>query len=462
MSKLRFDGFDLLLVLGLLGLFLLLAASSLRPAKFGDQLIHTDAKRLAAVFRGAASWREATFTLAPGPVLYYAIPYAAVRPGSPDEAYWRAGFVFTIFAMAAALLILRRAGALAGGEAAGRAAAAMALLLPFAVYYSYGNSAEPLSYIGACVLGYGWARNRSGHAAGARGRWPTVPVMCAGLLLLLLARPTAILVIPLMLASAFVLWRFRATMESRREAVNISYAALAAALVVAGVSLGVAALPRNRIVSSQHDNFYQTVFQGCFQFRKEPFDWRHWTKDVRVGSVDYADWLRTREALLAQAASTGVPYWRLRPAWVLGDFEQHPVLHLRMSAIRLLALHVWRVNSLLPADFRFAGMGGRFWFYAFHLVVNGANCLLLGICLRFFWRNRQNLATLWMLWAPWLALAVFHSMLYVEARYLFASLPGLYLAAALALSPARAESAARRQAAGNAEAVECGRPLTSA
>ena len=88
----------------------------------------------------------------------------------------------------------------------------------------------------------------------------------------------------------------------------------------------------------------------------------------------------------------------------------------------------------------FAGISGAFWFAAFHMVVNAAYWLLMGLSLVYFWRERQHLAALWMLWAPWLALVAFHSMIYVEARYLFAALPGMYLAAALALSGARTEA----------------------
>src|SRR5205807_4834394 len=116
------------------------------------------------------------------------------------------------------------------------------------------------------------------------------------------------------------LWRSTAMSQewgadSRRQALNIARAAVASTLVLAGISVLISALPRNRVVSSQHDNFYQTVFQGCFQFRREPFDWRHWTKEVRTDSVDHADWLQTRETLRKQSPWTGLRYRRPMPGW---------------------------------------------------------------------------------------------------------------------------------------------------
>src|SRR5260370_39747753 len=76
--------------------------------KFGDGFFHREAKTLARVIRGVEPWQAFSMSRAPGPVLYYAIPYLVVPPGSSNDRYWQAGFLWTIGRMLGAPRLIRR------------------------------------------------------------------------------------------------------------------------------------------------------------------------------------------------------------------------------------------------------------------------------------------------------------------------------------------------------------------
>src|ERR1700730_14519753 len=82
------DKFDAAMVVLLLATFIGVAILPFAPKKLGDLVFHREAKVLALAVRGAAPWGEVHIARAPVPVLYYAIPYAVVSPGSDDDTYW--------------------------------------------------------------------------------------------------------------------------------------------------------------------------------------------------------------------------------------------------------------------------------------------------------------------------------------------------------------------------------------
>ena len=84
--------------------------------------------------------------------MYYALPYLFVSPESPKEVYWRSAVAWNAFWMLIAILLIRRTGNLLGRSLAGKMAAGLSLILPFATYYSFGIASETPAYVAAVVV----------------------------------------------------------------------------------------------------------------------------------------------------------------------------------------------------------------------------------------------------------------------------------------------------------------------
>ena len=211
------DGFDVLAVVLLLATFAGVAILPFAPKKFGDLVIHREAKALALAVRGAGPWREVRIARAPFPVLYYAIPYMAVPSGADDDAYWRAAFIWTVIWMSISIVLVRRSGEYLGGPAVGKTAALLTLLSPFSVYYSYGILAETPAYLGVVLFTYAYLRWKSRGRELSKSRWD-IFFFSLGLLIFVLSRPNSVLLLLLaVLIGAVRLWRGSSGAESRSQ-----------------------------------------------------------------------------------------------------------------------------------------------------------------------------------------------------------------------------------------------------
>jgi hypothetical protein len=430
-SRAGLDGFDALLAVLLLASYVAVAKLPFAPKKFGDLDFHLSAKAISLWIHGAGPWSAVEVSKAPGPVLYYAVPYGVMPLGSSDDAYWTAALVWTVVWMTLALLLTRRACALLGGARAGRLGALLTLLSPFGVYYSYGIGAEAPAFVCSSLFTYGWCRWWIRERDRSPWRSSAWWLSWLGALGLILCRPNAILLLALGALSAW--WALRRQEKGARPALRFTAATvLATAATLAAVSASIVMLlPQGW----QEGNLSHVILQGRYQFRQEPFDWRFWSKATRQGSVDHAQWQSTQDGLRALAEQRGVRPERVEWPWIAQDLRQHPWLTLRMSGVRLLALNVALVNSRGPAAFRLGPVDGRVVYVAFHVLVNGVNLGVLALAVVYLGRERGQRFVLWPLWAPWLALLFFHVATYAEPRYLFPGRPGLVVMAS-ALLPA--------------------------
>jgi len=394
---------------------------------------HPPAKALAAAIRGAGSWQGVHVSEFPFPVLYYAIPYLAVPPGSPDRTYWAAALIWMAAWVSACVLLLRRTAEHIGGPLAGKLAAALTLAPPFVVYYSFGVAAEVPAWVGATLLAYGWVR----CAVDGQGDGLTRGGLVAGLAgstILILSRPNVVLIVALAAGAAIVL-RTRPDVQSRRQ---MRFAA-ACATAMAAVVLGGFALTRHPgrspSATPQGSELAHVVFHGRFQYRWEPWDWRFWGRETRHGSKDYAAWSRQLAYLERVSAQRGVDLGQLEWQWALNDVRHHPALALRSGLVRLLALQVALVNSRPPDAFHVGPVGGRVIYIAFHVFLNALSLLALSLAIWAVVSKPLRLAQWWPLWAPWAALTLFHALIYAEPRYLLPGRPGITVLAGVALAP---------------------------
>jgi hypothetical protein len=428
------DRFDVIAVLMLLALYLAVAISPIAPKKFGDGDFHTEAKTLALAIQGAAPSTDVSITHAPAPVVYYLIPYLAVPPGSDDNTYWLAAVIWTIGWMVLSLLLIRRTGEMIGGALMGKLAAGFVILAPFGVYYSYGILAEVPAYIGAVLLVYGWAswRTLSHKPSPFRGKsW----LVWIGLALFVLSRPDALVLLPLALVAAAILWWTRSP-ESRRDAKLTTVSIIIAGFLVAMSSVIVTLLPVRAGSRPQTDTLSHVALQGRFQYRTEPWDWREWSRANRQGSADHTQWANKRAEFKRESEETGIPVSKIQWKWILNDIWAHPIITVQMSLIRLLTVNLSFVNSRKSEAFRIGPLSGRFVYVGFHLLVNLLNVIIVAASLWFLFTRPRELAFYWVLWGPWLALLIFRTLTYGEPRHLYAGRPGLVIMAAIVLEPA--------------------------
>ncbi|MFN0124147.1 MAG: hypothetical protein ACKV2V_26910 [Blastocatellia bacterium] len=417
------DRYDILLVACLLLAFGLMAVMPFAPHKYGDIDFHLDARTLTAAMRGSAPWSDVVITRAPGPVLYYLIPYLVITPGSNDNTFWLSSFVWTMFWMSLSLLLIRRAGTYLGGPRTGLIAAGLILLSPFSVYYSYGILAEPAAFVGISVFVFGWARwQQTGQAM--TGWWPRMWTGWAGLALFLLSRPNAVLVAGLAALAGIWLWR-----RARRREAMLALAFVMFSVCVLGLSGFLLSLQRGEKRGMQRELLALVLVQGRYQFRTETWDWRYWHKSNRADSRDFQDWENKLIALDNQAREAGRYPPDLITEWVRQDALAHPWLTLKMAAVRLITINLTFVNSLRADNFRLGPLRGSWLYYLLHAIINATNLVtLLSAILYFPWRRD---AALWPLWSVWLGLIVFHALVYAEPRYMFPTQPVLAIAAAM-------------------------------
>lgn len=426
------DGFDLAVLAAVIVSFAVVYFLPFSASQFGDRIFHLEAKAISLAVHGAGPWSGVSIIRAPGPTLYYAVPYLLVPAGSSDGAYWFAGFLWTFVWMVVSVLLIRRAGNSMANPFAGKLAAALMVLSPFGVYYSYGISAEPPAYLGSVLFAYGWAKWRALEMSDpGPTRHRAAMVSWIGLCLLLLSRPNAS---PLLVIAAFAAWKlWKAEWKGSRREVTFTVGGILVAGVVLTVAVGSARLLAH---SRQEGNLIDVILQGRFQYRTEPWDWRFWAKAQRQGSKDHLAYLVEQARLRKIATDTGQSFTELEWRWIRDDVVAHPGVTLQMSAVRVLALNVALVGSRGPEAFRVGPVGGRLLYWLFHAVVNAVSLGILAAAIAFLVKRRQQLASYWPLWGPWLALFLFHVITYAEPRYLFPGRPGLTLMAAAAIEPA--------------------------
>jgi hypothetical protein len=328
--------------------------------------------------------------------------------------------------MIVATLLLRRAGEVLAGPLAGKLAASLSLVAPFIVYYSCGVSAEPPTYLGAVIFAYGWAKRRASSSAG-RYTW----ISLGGLILLVLSRPNVALLSGLLLAVAAGLW-WKGTAFDLREAKFAILCAFVAAGSLLTASELLALLPKKLGTSQQQKNFSDVMFFGSFQCRTELFDWRFWGKKTKTGSADYEHWSSEHDRLIEESKS-GPTLPSLELNWAVDDIIHHPLLRIRMTAVRLLMLNVAILNSERVEPFGAKPLSGKLLFIAAHILVNAIGFLPLIGALLFLVRSRDQLLLYWALWTPWLTLLLFHAFVYAEPRYMLSSRPLLSLMASVAV-----------------------------
>jgi len=433
---LGFDLWDLVTLLSLLACFLLVAKLPFAAQALGDMDFHIEAKTLSAALKGEENWTNVAMTNAPGPVLYYAFPYLFVKQGSSDRDYWRAAVVWTALWMGVSLLLLRRAAARVGGAAAGILAVLITLFNPFNIYYAFGVNAENPAYVGAVLMiaAWFWASEKEERS------WSGVLGLSLGTVVFILSRPNGALILPLMALTAIVLAR-----RGNRDGILLGRSVFVVVCLLAVMAFMVNQLPGRPKTARQGSYLAYVLFHGSFQYRTETWDWRFWGNSYRSDSFDYITWREELASLKLRSQKEGVPLASLQYRWVKDDFLKHPLVRLKMAAVRVLSLQVALVNSVKSQAFKLGPWHGPTAYWSFHIAINAINILVLGCAVGFAFRQHEALWSVWPLWVPFIALLAFHALFYAETRYLLPARPGLVvMAAAMAAGALKLRTAGRK------------------
>lgn len=413
--------FSIILIIISLVSYSVLLIMPVKAKQFGDGDFHEETKIFAAFVWGNAAYDELSITKAPGPILYYLIPYTVAGPHPTDTTLWKVSLAWTALLVTITLVALVKVIGNSFGQRVALIFSLSIFVLPLHVYYSMGVLAESLAFLGVCwvIIGYLSASTVGFNAS-----------FILGIVALVLARPNAGLVIPLLLVIAtFLYWR-----KKDDVAKKILSAVVWAVVLIALVMVGVKSLLNKRATLKQEEYLSFVMHLGRFQFRTEPFDWRFWDNKTRADSKDYQAWRASTNQLNKIVKNNSLPYAKVYYDWVFKDMFSHPVVVSKQFFIRLLFGNTLQVSSRPAAEFGIMGIRGNAVYWIVHIALNLLNYAIVFFAVLLFINDRQNFYQFWPLVSVILALWIFHGIIYMEQRYLFPVRPILLLFAALGIT----------------------------
>lgn len=407
-------------IVGILSLviYITILMLPLRAKQFGDGDFHIETKTIALFLHGVSSYSDLSITKAPGPVIFYLMPYFLAGSQPSDSDLWIAGVMWSALIMSGVLILLVRAIKEKYGVFPAVYFVVFLSILPIHLYYSLGILAEGPAFIGVLLILLAFIRND--------GRY-FYSLIIGGLTLLILSRPNAGLSIGLLSVCTLYFW------WKKRDRLSYFWASLIVGCIVLGVSGFVKTLPNKRESLKQAEYLSYVMHIGRFQFRTESFDWRFWDNDIRPDSKDYKDWVNSGKQLENEISESGQTFNSVYYKWILGDIIDHPLITLKQFGIRILFGNTLQISSLNEKRFAIAGLSGNFVYWVIHSVINLINLAFFLLATRFitkigrfreFWPLLMIVAALW----------IFHGVVYMEQRYLFPVRPIILFLAALSVS----------------------------
>ena len=416
LKKIKIDKADIVLSIVTLLIFTLFVFSPVKPKKFADKNFHRETKNWVNIIFTDDSWNSFYIKKAPGPDIYYLIPYALIGPSGSKQHYWFAGIAWNGIFMVLAVLLVKRIASLLFDYKVGVFSGILMLIFPIHIYYALGINGESMVYVSFILLLYGgikWSRTAD-KPLNSTGWW----CFLLGSLLLMSARLNFVVIIPVILLFLLITIRKKNSVDLRKGLL-IYCLLLGLFMIATRVSLN--NLPGNK-GKDYHNNYGAYVLHmGRFQFREEPWDWRFWEGDIRGDSRDYINWKKSKETLFGQINDTGGRQLHsIYNSWVINDYISHPLMALRQFIVKTVYGNVFIVNSFQPQNFRFGPLRNITGYFIFHFLVNSVNLLLIIGFIGFIWKNRKFMMNdYWLIPVLFLTFVGFYSLTYMEPRYLF-------------------------------------------
>lgn len=393
---------------------------------FGDDTFHVEAKNMAHYIKGSVGSDKVTVTKAPGPVIFYTLPYLVAPSDATDNQLWVYAAVFTFIIVTISLLLVFRIGSNLFSKEVGLLAVLLFFVFPIHCYYSLGILAEIPAFFSLAVALYGWSvafldpNKKRGWILLVFGIW-----------FLILNRPNTMLVLGLgLLIVGYSFFRNKEFFKAYGKKMTFS-------LCVVGL-LGLGTLQLAKMItgtSSSEDQaglLYYVAHQGRFQFREEPTDLRFWESDIRPDSKDYQNWGKSATELATVISETRKSRNQVYREFLINDALEHPFWFTRQFLVKCLYGHVYFINSVKPENFKLGPIHGAAAYWFVIVVINCVNILLIIGAFLFLFK-KKNLINYWIFWAVIVALLIFHGLTYMEPRYMFPSRVALYLMSAAGL-----------------------------
>ncbi len=398
-----------------LSLFGVILFFPVKAKVLGDLDFHIEAKTIAAYFHGQTNYNEISITKAPGPVLYYTIPYFLAGENPELARLINFARVWTCVLSTIFLLWLYKVLIRNVSVKIANLFTLFVIIIPLHVYYSLGILAEAPAFLSILLVIIGFLEFQI-----KRGFW----IFISGLILLVLSRPNSILCLPIIFSIAFYYRYFKKNPVSRRYLLASIYAGL----VIIFITAIVKTLPNERQTLNQETYLAYVIHIGRFQFRTEEFDWRFWDGNNRPDSRDYQNYIKSVHELESKLDDGKVSKSRIYYEWILKDLIYHPFTAIKQFFIRIIFGNTLRINSISTDSFSILGINGKSVYYTFTIVLNIINYLIISMALYFSVR-KSSWEKNWPLIAIILAIWIFNGIVYIEQRYLFPTRPIIYFLA---------------------------------
>lgn len=378
---------------------------SAKPKSLGDDTFHLEAKAIAGFIKGFRSFEDVQLTKAPGPSLFYSVPYILVAADSEDAKFWFSAFIWNlilVFLCTSLVLVTIF-------KHINRLVSWVTLLLLFAIplhlYYSFGVLAEPLAFSGICIFLAGSIP----LVKSEKFKIINVLFIVMGLIMFLTARPNGVLVFVLFpLFLLILLYIFKVPLLKMKGFILGFILALFGIILL---SFTVKSLPGNQKQELQENYLLFVMHHGRFQYRTEYFDWRFWDSDTRMDSKDYQNWIKSVVELGKKADQEGRTLNNIYAEWLIKDAQKNPGNIVIQAIIRLFSGNYLQVNSVEVGKQSLLGLA----FFLVNLLNILINMLAVFGFIQLFKKNRQWLFII----VPVIALLAFHMFIYMEQRYLY-------------------------------------------
>jgi hypothetical protein len=398
--------------------------SNTKPKPFGDDTFHVEAKIFANEILGDKVLTNEIFTKAPGPVIYYGIIYSLGNNRNWTDAnyYFTAVFWNFLWLFVSVFMIQKLVNYFIDSSFYVSTILAF-VLVPVTFYYAQSVTAEPLAFLMVTLFLYSLITFF--ETSNAWLKWLSFILHIFSIIGFVMARPNGILIIPVELLFIFILIR----LDNNRR---FNYYILVGALIISFFTFFlitnqlISNQGRNKLVntlekSSQNSYFYHVALHGRFQFRNEPLDWRFWDNSTRIGSLDYANYVVITDSLNNAAFDTNDN--TLVKRWIIKDIIANKFIFIRQVLVRFVVGNLLIVNSKSVNKFKGGSFHCKFVYYFIHIVLNIFNLFFLISLFIFFMRFFTNRKYLLILLSPYISLIIFHSLIYMEQRYLFPARP---------------------------------------
>ncbi len=391
-------------------LLYILINSPLKTRKFGDGDFHTETKIIAQFIWGETEYDKISVTKAPGPVLYYLLPYVISGKNSDENTNWSYSMIWNAICLSIAIFLLADSAIrLTSNNLAGIITVVITFIIPQHLYYSSGILAESGAFIGCSGVLNGFTRIfKNDKTTSKRG----ISMLSVGLILLILCRPNAVLVIGILFAITILLLKIKSDLVK-----PIGFALIITFLVISCTSVLVRNLPNKRQTLTQLDYFSYVAIQGNFQFREEPLDWRFFDKSTKGDSKDMLNFFKLMDELKQKRVKEKKTVTEVNLEWVINDIKNHPFIYARQFFIKILYGHALMFSSVKPENFSLGPLKGENGYNVFYYGINCMNVSL--ILLALITILKRNKWETMIILSPWIALIVFHACTYMEYRYMF-------------------------------------------